>query len=153
MLVSNLLTVWLFQQILDQGIVTLASAVMRLLARRMIGIDRRVPRVIVPSAQPIVFPRSFNIRTSLGVSWMALFEGAFNAQVKKSHFFKEAAKFLNSLTWIFLMSSFVICVNLLYRLNIPVRLRFIIFSFMLCFVFVSAFLVPSQYFGFSSISR
>ena len=43
------------------------------------------------------FPTS-HYSLGTGRSWMALFEGAFNAQVKKSNFFKEAAKCLNSLT-------------------------------------------------------
>ena len=112
-LVKNRLTACLFQQLLGQASVTLAPSLMRLLAGR-ISSDRLVPRTKIPSAQLIVVPQSENTRTSLGRSRMALFEGAFNAQVKKSHLFKEAAKCLKSLTWIlFLISSFVICVNLL----------------------------------------
>ena len=70
----------------------LAPSVMRPLAGQISSI-RRVPRIKIPSAQLIVVQRSVNTRTSLGRSWMALFEGAFNAQVKRSHFLKEAANF------------------------------------------------------------
>ena len=94
-LVLNLLTASLFQQLLDQASVTLAPSVMRLLAGRISSI-RRATRIKIPSAQLIVVQRSVNTRTSLGRSWMALFEGAFNAQVKKSDILKEAAKCLNS---------------------------------------------------------
>ena len=83
MLVSNRLTACLFQQLLGQASVTLAPSLMRLLAGR-ISSDRRVPRTKIPSAQLTVVPRSENTRTSLGRSRMALFEGAFNVQVKKS---------------------------------------------------------------------
>ena len=53
---------------------------MRQLAAR-ISLDRRVPRIEIPSVQPIVVPRSVNTGTSLERSWMALFEGALTAQV------------------------------------------------------------------------